>query len=110
MAHPSLDTSGFEKGSAFRAYLERNRAHSLAAETGYRTAAAEIRALVRAAGPGLNPNNALLARRIARPLIHAADLQLDAAKMFGLCLQLHQGAFPPVHATTGARRRHDPHA
>jgi hypothetical protein len=110
MAHPAIDTSGFEKGSAFRAYLERNRAHALAGESGYRAAASEIRALVRASGGQYNMNAALNARRIARPLIHAADLCLDEAKMFQLCLDIYRGTFPPVQADTGARRRHDANA
>lgn len=110
MAHPSIDTSGFETGTGFVAYLERNRAHALAAETGYRAAAAEIRSLVRAAGSGQDRPMAIMnARRISRPLLHAADLQLDEARMFSLCLSIYRGAFPPVHAT-GTRRAHNPHA
>ncbi len=97
MAHPAMDTSGFEKGSAFRAYLERNRAHALAGEAGFRTAASEIRGLIRATA-GLDPRAYLTARRIARPLVHAADLCLDEAKMFQLCLDIYRGAYPPVQA------------
>jgi hypothetical protein len=110
MANPLLDVKDFHKGSAFRDYLERSRAHTLAGETGLRAAAAEIRALIRTDGSQMNPRAYLNARRIARPLIHAADLHDDAAKMFALCLALHRGAFPPVHATTGQRRSHDGNA
>jgi hypothetical protein len=109
MAHPAMDTSGFEKGSAFRAYLERNRAHALAGEAGFRAAASEIRMLVRASGPH-DPRTLMAARRIARPLVHAADLSLDEAKMFQLCLDIYRGVFPPVQAGTGSRTRHDANA
>jgi hypothetical protein len=107
MAHPSIDTSGFEKGSGFRAYLERCRAHELAGQTGYHAAEAEIRALLKA--QTLNPFSQQ-ARRIARPLRVLAEMKVDEARLLALCLQLHRGAFPPVHATTGARRVHDPNA
>ncbi len=109
MAHPAMDTSGFEKGSAFRAYLERNRAHALAGEAGFRAAASEIRALVRATST-YDPRASFNARRIARPLVHAADLCLDEAKMFQLCLDIYRGVFPPVQAGTGARRTHNARA
>ncbi len=107
MAHPAIDTSGFEKGSAFRAYLERNRVHALAGEAGFRAAASEIRLLVQAGSH--DPRAAWNARRIARPLIHAADLCLDEARMFSLCLDIYRGVFPPVHAT-GSRRTHNANA
>jgi uncharacterized protein YfaA (DUF2138 family) len=110
MAHPSLDTSGFEKGTAFRAYLERNRAHALAGEAGFRAAASEIRALVRGTGGRFSANSAIDARRIARPLTHAADLAVDQARMFQLCLDIYRGVYPPVHAGSGGRRTHDPRA
>lgn len=109
MAHPAMDTSGFEKGSTFRAYLERNRQHTLAAEAGLRTAASEIRSLIRATGAH-DPRVLLDARRIARPLTHAADLAVDQAKMFQLCLDIYRGVYPPVQAGTGGRIRHDANA
>jgi hypothetical protein len=110
MANPLLDINEFHRGSAFRDYLERSRAHTLAGETGLRSAAAEIRNLIRANGNNMNPQTYLNARRISRPLLHAADLHNDAAQMFALCLALHRGAFPPVSATTGQRRSHDGNA
>ncbi len=109
MVHPAIDTSGFEKGSAFRSYLERNRAHSLAAEAGLRAGASEIRQLVIATGH-YDPRVRLDARRISRPLIHAADLAIDQARMFQLCLDIYRGVFPPVHSTTGARTQHNANA
>jgi hypothetical protein len=107
MVNPLLDVKDFQSGIAFRNYLERSRAHTLAGETGLRHAAAEIRSLIRAGGGQMNPRAYLNARRIARPLIHAADLHHDAAQMFALCLALHRGAFPPVNADSGARRAHN---
>lgn len=105
MAHPAIDTSGFEKGSNFRAYLERCRAHELAGQTGYHAAAAEIHALVKASSPLLSLN----ARRIAKPLRVLAEMKVDEARLLALCLQLHRGAFPPVNAQ-GGRRTHDANA
>lgn len=102
MAHPSVDTSGFELGSKFRNYLERCRAHELAGQAGYHAAAAEIHGLIKASSPLLSPN----ARRIAKPLRVLAEMKVDEARLLALCFQLHHGAFPPV-AADGARRRHD---
>jgi hypothetical protein len=108
--NPLMDTSDFEKGSAFRDYLEEARSVELECEAGLRAAAAEIRSLIRANKGQMNPNAYLIARRVSRPLVHAADLHVDAAKMMGLCLALHRGAFPPVNANTGMRRSHDGNA
>lgn len=109
MAHPAIDT-GFARASELQTYLERVRAHALAGEAGYRTAAAELKHLIRDQGHRFNPNARLQAVRITKPLVHAAELQVDTARMSQLCLDLFRGAFPPVDASTGARRTFDPYS
>jgi hypothetical protein len=110
MAHPSIDISGFETGSAFRAYLERNRVHELAGGSGYFGAEDEIRALILAGAGRVDPRLRMAARRIAKPLHILGEMKADEARLLNLCLQLHRGAFPPVNAQTGARRSHNANA
>ena len=106
MAHPAIIDTAITSGSALQAYLKRNQGHLFAGHVGTDAAAAQIHAILKATSG--NWAGGRQATRIVRPLRHAADLQLEASKMFTLCLSLFHGAYPPVNQA-GQRRKFEPH-
>lgn len=106
MAHPAIIDTTITSGSALQAYLKRNQGHQFAGHIGTDAAAAQIRAILKASSR--NWQGGRQASKIVKPLVHAADLQLEASKMFTLCLALFHGAFPPVDKA-GVRHQFEPH-
>jgi hypothetical protein len=97
MAHPALDTAGIYTGSGLKAYLDRQRAHALVGSDAYRTVAWELRRAIERMGSGAfgGPKAKLNARRMVRPLMHAASVGEDQARMFSLVWEIHNGIFVP---------------
>ena len=106
MTHPAIIDTSITSGSALQAYLKRNQGHLFAGHVGTDASAAQIRAVLRASAT--NWAGGRQANKIVKPLQHAASLQLEASKMFTLCLALFHGAYPPVDQS-GARRKFEPH-
>lgn len=106
MAHPAIPDAAIVSGSALQAYLKRNQAHQFTGGLSTDATAAQIRATLKTTAS--NWSGGRQASKIVKPLFHAADLQIEASKMFTLCLALFHGAFPPVNSS-GARRKFEPH-
>lgn len=106
MAHPAIIDTTITSGSGLQAYLKRNQGHQFAGHIGTDAAAAQIRAVLKASSGTWAGGRQ--ANRIVKPLVHAADLQLEASKMFTLCLALFHGAYPPVNQS-GQRHKFEPH-
>lgn len=103
MAHPALNTGAIFDASGLKAYLDQQRVHALAGADAYRTAAWTLRRAVERMNPGiLGARGKFNARRLVKPLMHAADIGEDQARMFALCWEIHNGIFVPEAAATPA--------
>jgi hypothetical protein len=105
MAHPANNTSEIFRPDGLKAYLDRQRAHALAGSDGYHAMAWELRRAVERMDKGSRfggVQTKFAARRLTRPLFHAAALAEDQAKMFALVWAIHNGIFVPETEASGA--------
>jgi hypothetical protein len=105
MAHPAT-TGDIYTPDGLKAYLDRQRAHALAGSDGYHAMAWELRRAVERMGNNSRffggTQTKFAARRLTRPLFHAAALAEDQAKMFALVWAIHNGIFVPQAEASGA--------
>jgi hypothetical protein len=106
MPQPATNTAGILTGSGLIRYLEGCRKHEMEAYDSLHAAAGEIAVGIRRAGGrwwAAGVDVRLLARRLTRPIRHAADLHLEAAKALGTCAMILNGSLPA--GKTGGKRK-----
>src|SRR5690349_9397177 len=85
--NPASDLGGILTGTGLRKYLEACRKDDMAAYDALHEAAATLKAGILRAGGGrklaMGVDVRIAARRITKPILHAAELHLAAAKAHG---------------------------
>lgn len=106
MAHPATNVGNIYNPDGLKAYIDRQRAHALAGADAYYATAWELRRAVERMGGKSRflggAQTKFAARRLSRPLFHAASLAEDQAKMFSLVWAIHNGIFVPQTEASGS--------
>jgi hypothetical protein len=110
MAQPATNTAGVLTGSGFIKYLEGCRRHEMEAYDAIHAAAGEVAAGIRRAGGrkwAVGIDTRLLARRLTRPMRHAADLHLEAAKALNVAAMIFNASLAPQTGSRGKQKVFD---
>lgn len=100
---PAHDYSGIAKGSGFKAYIEKNRAMYMAQHDALLAAASHLEKLIQTKGRWWlrNLDAKFMARKITKPMRHAAALSEEAARALSSSWALYLGAFSVEKPKTG---------
>jgi hypothetical protein len=112
MPQPAQEQADIYTGKGWLAYLERCRKHDMEAYDALHSAAAEIQASIRRAGGRawwtMGVDARVLARRMTRPVRHAADLHLESAKSYKTAARIFKESLSPSSAKQAGHKQFDP--
>lgn len=112
--HPAMDHSGIYTATGLQAYLERNRRHLIAGYDATSESSAALKlAIVRMGGGNwwaMGIDTKWAAAKIARPIQHAADLQLEAGRALATAWEIYLGTLGQPGTKRGHAREFNPGA
>ena len=104
--HPAQDISGVLTATGLHTYINGVRAHLMRGYDGMHEASAVLRRGIERSGGGqwwaMGVDLRWAARKITRPIDHAADLQMEAAKALCTSWELYVGQFGAMSQKAGA--------